>query len=95
MPLATHKATIPIAVEIDADHQDQCVPEAQAVWVRVPPGAKFPMKIDAAGHKYVDIADLVLVDSQKEAWDAIQAEMKDADASVLDSEPYPTHMEPA
>ena len=95
MTSATHPATIPVAVEIHADHQDQCIPEAQAVWVRVPPGARFPMKIDAAGHKYVDIADLVLVDAQKEAWDTIQAEMMHADAVVLDSEPYPNHVEPA
>ncbi len=95
MPLATHPATIPVAVEIDADHQHQCVPEAQAVWVRVPPGARFPMKIDAAGNKWLDIADLVLVDDQREAWDEIQAEMQHADAGVLDSEPYPNYMEPA
>lgn len=95
MTSATHPATIPVAVEIDAYHQDQCVPEAQAVWVRVPPGARFPMKIDAAGNKWLDMADLVLVDSQREAWDTIQAEMMHADAGVLDSEPHTTEWEPA
>lgn len=95
MTSATHPATIPVAVQIDADHQEDTVPLAEAVWVRLPEGARLPVRIDAAGRKYLDIADLVLVDDQREGWDAIQAEMMHADAGVLDSEPYPNHMEPA
>ncbi len=95
MTSATHPATIPVAVEIDADHQEDTVPLAEAVWVRLPEGARLPVRIDRAGRKWIDIHDLVIVDSQREAWDAIEDEMKDADAGVLDSEPYPNHMEPA
>lgn len=95
MTSATHPATIPVAVQIDADHQEDTVPLAEAVWVRLPEGASTPIKIDAAGRKWIDISQLVLVDDQREAWDTIQAEMQHADAGVLDSEPYPNHMEPA
>ncbi len=84
MPLATHPATIPVAVEIDAYHQAETIPEARAVWVLLPEGARTPIKIDRAGRKWIDIHDLVIVDSQREAWDAIEDEMKDADAAVLE-----------
>lgn len=92
---AIHYVTIPVKVEVDADHQEDTVPLAEAVWVRLPEGARTPIKIDRAGRKWIDIHDLVIVDGQREAWDAVEAEMKDADAGVLDSEPYPNHMEPA
>jgi hypothetical protein len=84
MTSAIHYVTIPISVEVDADHQDEMIPEPQAVWLRIPPGAKIKMRVDKSGREWMDIHELVVVDSQSEAWDAIAVELQDADADILD-----------
>ena len=84
MTSAIHYVTIPVKVEVDAFHEEETVPEPQAVWIRVPVGAGVRMRVDKAGRSWMDIHELVIVDSQKEAWDEVEAQLKDADAEILD-----------
>lgn len=77
-----HDVTIPSKLG-HADHQDEMIPEPQAVWLRIPP-AKIKMRVDKSGREWMDIHELVVVDSQFLAWDAIAVELQDADADILD-----------
>jgi hypothetical protein len=67
---AIHEAAITLHVEVEAWHQSESRPAAQKILLRKADGTFF------------DLSPL-LVGVQPEAWDAIQAEIEDADADVL------------